>query len=183
MSSKILSARRTHSSDRPRRLDSVGTLVKLSVAASPVTSRATYTPMKPSRSRSGTPGWPRKCRSSNATDRGSAPSDRRHDPDTASQVRRDRRSPWNRASRHRVTRQPRQPRTQTGDKRQSFALAPVSARYHVELVVTTFLGTPTLPHWRSRCSGMGGHVCCQIAAKNDQDPFFTSPKGLWLGLL
>ena len=24
---------------------------------------------------------------------------------------------------------------------------------------------------------MGGHVCCQIAAKNDQDPFVASPKG------
>jgi hypothetical protein len=51
---------------------------------------------------------------------------------------------------HRVTRQLRRPRTRTYGKKAVLRLA---AGLSDELAVTTFLGKPTLPHWRSRCSG------------------------------
>ena len=105
---------------------------------------------------------------------GRAPGIRRQHRHTASQIRRDRRRPWNLAGRHRVTRQPRQPRTETYDKKAVLRLA---RQCHDELAVTTFFGDTNIAALDVECSGSGGPVCCQIAAKNDQDPFVTSPKG------
>ena len=57
--------------------------------------------------------------------------------------------------------------------------SPVSARYpHDELALTTFLGDTNICRTEGRDgSGSGGPACCQIAAKNDQDPFVASTKG------
>jgi hypothetical protein len=43
--------------------------------------------------------------------------------------------------------------------------------------LTAFLGDANIAAPEIEMLRMGGHVCCQIAAKNDQDPFVTSPKG------
>jgi hypothetical protein len=62
-----------------------------------------------------------------------------------------------------VTRQPRQPRAQKYDTKQSFALPPVSRRTGGDEVN----GDINIAALETDAQ-MGGHVCCQIAAKNDQ---------------
>jgi hypothetical protein len=162
----------TRSSDRPRCLDFSRTLVTLSVAASPAASRARVHGDK-AQSIAFWHVW--LAQEVLFLDRGDAPRDRRQHRHTAI------RSDEIVVARGILQAAPSGSTTSPAEDSQEGSPSPCR-RYHDELAVTTFLGTPTLLHLTSSAQD-GRSPCCQIAAKNDQDPFVIQRKGLWLGIL